>query len=84
MASKICHVIRTERKHRRDGMSILASSRNVQWSAEGATKSLYSRAYNLVNLSGLRSGNFDERTEKKFEKNEIYIFLAGIINRLTS
>ena len=40
--------------HRRDGMSRLGSSRNVQWSTEGVTNSLCSRAHNLVNLSGLR------------------------------
>ena len=48
----------------RDGMSRLVSSRNVQWSAEGAAYSLYSWAYNLVNVCSLRSGNFDERTKK--------------------
>ena len=43
-----------EKKHRRDGMSRLGTSRNVQWSAEGVTNSLCSRAHNLVNLSNLR------------------------------
>ena len=41
-------------KHRRDGLSRLGTSRNVQWSAEGVTNSLCSRAHNLVNLSNLR------------------------------
>ena len=43
-----------KKKHRRDGMSRLGTSRNVQWSAEGVTNSLCSRAHNLVNLSNLR------------------------------
>ena len=54
-------------KHRRDGMSRLASSRNVQWSAEGATNSIISWAHNLVNLSSLTSKNSDERTTKMSE-----------------
>ena len=41
-------------KHRRDGKSRLGTSRNVQWSAEGVTDFLCSRAHNLVNLSSLR------------------------------
>ena len=45
-------------------MSPLASSRNVQWYAEGATSSLFSRALDVVNLSSFRSGYFDERTKK--------------------
>ena len=68
-------------------MSRLGSSRNVQWSAEGATNSSYFRAYNLVNLSNLRSGNFDERTKKMnefFEKNEKNVFFAETRRRHTS
>ena len=65
-------------KHRRDGMSRLCTSRNNQWSAEDVTNSLCSRAYNLVNLSSLRWGYFDERTKKMkenfFEKNEKMYF----------
>ena len=65
-------------KHRRDGMSRLASSRNVQWSAEGATNCVYSRVQNYVNLSCLRSGNFEETTKTIngifFEKNEKMYF----------
>ena len=49
-------------------MSRLASSRNVQWSAEGATNWVYSKVQDLVNVSSLRSGYFDERTKKKTEK----------------
>ena len=45
-------------------MSRLASIENVPWSAEGATNCVYPRAQNLVNLSSLRSGNFDGRTKK--------------------
>ena len=45
---------RSNKKHRRDGMSRLGTSRNVQWSAEGVTNSLCSRAQNLVNLCSLR------------------------------
>ena len=45
-------------KHRRDGMSRLGTSRNVQWSAEGARKCVYPRFQNLVNLSSLRSRRF--------------------------
>ena len=52
------------KKHWRDRMSRLGTSRNVQWSAEGVTKSLGSRANSFVNLSGLRWGHFDERTKK--------------------
>ena len=59
-------------------MSRLGTSRNVQWSAEGVTKSLGSRANNFVNLSGLRRGHFDERTKKMkhifFEKNKKMYF----------
>ena len=47
-----------EKKHRRDGMSRLGTSRNVQWSAEGARKCVYPRFQNLVNLSSLRSRKF--------------------------
>ena len=64
-------------KHRRDGMSRLASSRNVQWSAEGATKCVYPRVQKQVDLDSLRSGNFDERKMNEnifFEKNEIRMF----------
>ena len=46
------------KKHRRDGMSRLGTSRNVQWSAEGARKCVYPRFQNLVNLSSLRSRKF--------------------------
>ena len=49
---------RTIKKHRRDGMSRLGTSRNVQWSAEGARKCVYPRFQNLVNLSSLRSRKF--------------------------
>ena len=52
------------KKHRRDGMSRLGSSRNVQWSEESATKRVYSRTQNLVNISSFRSGYFDERSKK--------------------
>ena len=52
---KLAHVTKSaKKKHRRDGMSRLGTSRNVQWSAEGVTNSLCSRAQNLVNLSNLR------------------------------
>ena len=55
-------------------MSRMASSSNVQWSAEGATNCVSTKAHNLVNLSSLRSRNFDERTEEMkvegFQKNE--------------
>ena len=61
-----CHEI-CEKKHRRDGMSRLGTSRNVQWSAEGVTSSLCSRAHNLVNFSSLRWGYFGERTKKMKE-----------------
>ena len=47
-----------EKKHRRDSMSRLGTSRNVQWSAEGARKCVYPRFQNLVNLSSLRSRKF--------------------------
>ena len=49
---------RLEKKHRRDGMSRLGTSRNVQWTAEGARKCAYPRFQNLVNLSSLRSRKF--------------------------
>ena len=52
------HVCYPIRKHRRDGMSRLGTSRNVQWSAEGARKCVYPRFQNLVNLSSLRSRKF--------------------------
>ena len=58
-------------------MSRLASSRNVQWSAEGATNCVYPRVQEQVDLSSLRSGNFDERKMNEnifFEKNEKRIF----------
>ena len=42
-------------KHRRDDMSRLASGRNVQWSAEGATSCVHRRVQNPVNLFSLRS-----------------------------
>ena len=54
-------------------MSRLASSRNVQWSAEGATSCVYPRVQKQVDLSTLMSGNFDERKMSEnifFEKNE--------------
>ena len=47
-----------KQKHRRDGMSRLGTSRNVQWSAEGARKCVYPRFQNIVNLSSLRSRKF--------------------------
>ena len=67
-------------KHGRDGMSLLASNKNVQWSAEGATNFVYHRVQNHMNLSSLRSASFDERNirwnfideeikEKKWKKN---------------
>ena len=62
---------------RREGMSRLASSRNVQWSAEGATNCVYPRVQTQVDLYSLRSGNCDERKMKEyifFEKNEIRMF----------
>ena len=43
----------------------LASSKKVQWSAEGATTS---GAQNHLNSSGLRFGIFDEPTFKKLKK----------------
>ena len=49
---------RPVKKHRRDGMSRLGTSRNVQWSAVGARKCVYPRFQNLVNLSSLRSRKF--------------------------
>ena len=59
-------------------MSRLGTSRNVQWSAEGVTNSLCSRAHNLVHLSSLRWGYLDEKTKKMkenfFEKNKKCIF----------
>ena len=58
-------------------MSPLASSRNVQWSAEGATNWIYSRAQDKVNLSSFRSAYFDEKTKdecKIFEKNGMYFW----------
>ena len=67
-----------EKKHRRDGVSRFGTSRNFQWSAEGVTSSLCSRAHNLVHLSSLRWGYFDERAKKMkenfFEKNEKIYF----------
>ena len=57
-----------KKKHRRDGMSRLGTSRNVQWSAEGARKCVYPRFQNLVNLSSPDQENLDERTKKKGEK----------------
>ena len=50
----------TKKKHRHDGMSRLASSKNVQWSAEDASNWVYSRTQDLVNLFRLGSGYFDE------------------------
>ena len=68
-----------DNKHRRGGMSRLGSSRNVQWSEEGATKRVYTMSQNLVNISSFRSGYFDERTKKLNEflkKTEVlYIWL---------
>ena len=56
---KLAHVTKSaKKKHRRDGMSRLGTSRNVQWSAEGARKCVYPRFQNLVNLSSLRSRKF--------------------------
>ena len=59
-------------------MSHFGSSTNVQWSEEGATKSVYTRTQNLVNISSFRSGYFDERTKKMhenfLEKNEEMYF----------
>ena len=56
---KLAHVTKSaKKKHRRDGMSRLGTSRNVQWSAEGARKYVYPRFQNLVNLSSLRSRKF--------------------------
>ena len=57
-----------KKKQRRDGMSRLGSSRNVQWSEGGTTKWLYPRGQNLVNISSFISGYFDElkRWIKKF------------------
>ena len=59
--------------HRRDDMSRLASSRNVQWSEEGATKLVYPVAQNI---SSFRSGSFDETTKKMkfFSKTENLYF----------
>ena len=54
-------------KNMRDGLSGLASRRNVQCFA-GAINCVYSRAQNHVNLSCLRSGNFYERSKKINEK----------------
>ena len=77
-----------EKKHRRDGMSRLGTSRNVQWSADVVTNSLCSRTHNLVNLSSLRWRYFDQRTKKMKEiffwekwKN---VFLAETRRRHTS
>ena len=53
-------------KSRRDGMSRLASSRNVQWSTEGATNCVYPRVQTQVDLYSLRSGNCDERKMKEY------------------
>ena len=58
-------------------MSRLASSRNVQWSEEGATYWVYCRAQDLVNLSSLRLGYYDERSKKLnifLRKMKEYIF----------
>ena len=41
------HVL-ARKKNKRDGMSRLGTSRNVQWSAEGVTNSLCPMAHNLV------------------------------------
>ena len=46
--------------NRRDDMSRLASSRNVQWSAEGATIYVYPRTQNQLKLPSPRSGTIDE------------------------
>ena len=46
----------------------MASSRNVQWSEECATKWVYLRAQAQVNISSFRSGYFDDRTKKTNEK----------------
>ena len=69
-------------------MSRLGSSRNVQLSEEGATKRVYTKTQNLVNISSFRSVYFDERTKKmneiSFEENEKKVFLAEIRSRHTS
>ena len=55
-------------------MSRLGSSRNVHWSEKGATKRVYTRTQNLVNIFSFRSRYFDERSkeieEKFFQRNE--------------
>ena len=57
-------------------MSRLGSSRKVQCSKKGATKRVYTRTQNLVNMSSFRSGYFDEKTKKIifFEKNKATYF----------
>ena len=75
--TKDSEINRCRKKHRRDGMSRLASSRNVQWSAEGATNFVYPRVQKQVDLSRFRSGKFDERKMNEnivFEKNEKRMF----------
>ena len=54
-------------------MSRLGTSRNVQWSAEGATDSLCSRAHNRMNLSMLRGGYFDERCKNKKDEGNFFL-----------
>ena len=58
MHRNVCENVFRLFKHRRDGMSRLGTSRNVQWSAEGARKCVYPRCQNLVNVSSLRSRKF--------------------------
>ena len=71
----------------------LASSRNVQWYEACATNWVYSRAQDLVKLSTLKIGYFDERiqksTENCFGKNDQYfwqknksVVLDGMITSL--
>ena len=45
-----------KKQQRRDGMSRLPSSRNVQRRAEGDTICVGSKAQNILNLSSLKSG----------------------------
>ena len=65
--------------HGSDGTLRLASSKNVQWSAEDDTICLHSRTQNHV-ISCPRSRNFDERTKKMNEKFDLgemkNVFLA--------